>query len=162
MFCISQESEPAMPHLAISYTGNLDAETDMTLLCRSLAHALHLARDDAGQPVFQVERIRVLALAAPHYAVADGGVAGQAAATQAARDHAGDYAFVDLNLRMARGRSPATHRRIGDALLLLTKAHFQPLFAQRHIGITLQIDEGDEVFKARHSNLQALFPVQGA
>ena len=69
----------------------------------------------------------------------------------------GDYAFVYLNLRMAAGRSAATHKRVGDALLMATKSHFQPVFARRHIGVTLQIDEGNEVFDAKHSNLHPLF-----
>ena len=46
---------------------------------------------------------------------------------------------------------------MGDALLMATKAHFQPLFVRRHIGVTLQIDEGHEVFDAKHSNLHPLF-----
>jgi 5-carboxymethyl-2-hydroxymuconate isomerase len=58
---------------------------------------------------------------------------------------------------MAHGRTPATHKRVGDALLMATKAHFQPLFVRRHIGVTLQIDEGHEVFDAKHSNLHPLF-----
>lgn len=146
-----------MPHLVISYTGNLDSETDMTRLCRSLADTLRHAHDDAGLPVFPLGDTRVLAFPAPHYAIADGGEAGRAAGTHTGYGDAGDYAFVYLNLRMARGRSPATHKRVGDALLMATKAHFQPLFAQRYIGITLQIDEGDEVFDAKHSNLHPLF-----
>ncbi len=140
-----------MPHLVILYTANLDAETDMTALCRSLADTMLAAHDDAGQPVFPPGGTRVLAYPAPHYAVSDGGAAGRAAGGT------GDYAFVYLNLRMAQGRSPATHKRVGDALLMTTKAHFQPVFHARHIGVTLQIDEGDEVFDAKHSNLHPLF-----
>ena len=140
-----------MPHLVILYTANLDAETDMTALCRSLADTMLAAHDDAGQQVFPPGGTRVLAYPAPHYAVSDGGAAGRAAGG------AGDYAFVYLNLRMAQGRSPATHKRVGDALLMATKAHFQPVFHTRHIGVTLQIDEGDEVFDAKHSNLHPLF-----
>ena len=37
------------------------------------------------------------------------------------------------------------------------KAFFAPVMAQRHIGITLQIDVGPEVFDAKHSNLHPLF-----
>ena len=150
-----------MPHLVISYTGNLDGQTDMTALCRTLADTMRQARDDAGLAVFPVGGIRVLAFAAQHYAVADGGEAGRAADTHTGHGDPGDYAFVYLNLRMARGRSPATHKRVGDALLMVTKSHFQPLFAQRHIGITLQIDEGGEVFDAKHSNLHPLFGPAG-
>lgn len=149
-----------MPHLVILYTGNLDAETDMTALCRSLADTMLAAQDDTGHPVFPPGGTRVLAYPAPHYAVSDGGAAGRAAGPRPEGAHGdpGDYAFVYLNLRMARGRSPATHRRVGDALLMATKAHFQPVFARRYIGVTLQIDEGAEVFDAKHSNLHPLFP----
>ena len=131
-----------MPHLVILYTPNLEAETDMTALCRSLADTMLGVLDDAGEQVFPTGGTRVLAYPAAHYAVADG---------------IGDYAFVYLNLRVGRGRSGATQKRAGDALLMTTRTHFQPVFKQRHIGITLQIDEGPEVFDAKHSNLHLLF-----
>jgi 5-carboxymethyl-2-hydroxymuconate isomerase len=131
-----------MPHLVILYTANLDKETDMTALCRSLADTMLGVQDDSGAQVYPAGGTRVLAYPAPHYAVADGKA---------------DYAFVYLNLRMGKGRSKATQKRAGDALLMATKAHFQPIFMQRHIGITLQIDEGMEVFDGKHSNLHPLF-----
>lgn len=140
-----------MPHLVILYTGNLEQETDLTALCRSLADVMLALEDENGQPVFPTGGTRVLAYPAPHYAVADGGAAGQAAGGT------GDYAFVYLNLRMGRGRSPAVHKRVGDTLLMATKAHFASVFSQRHIGVTLQIDEGQEVFDAKHSNIHPLF-----
>ena len=73
-------------------------------------------------------------------------------------DGKGDYAFVYLNLRMAAGRSDAVKKRIGDALLAKVKQHFEPLFAKRHIGITLQIDEAPgQVYDGKHGNLHPLF-----
>lgn len=140
-----------MPHLVILYTANLEPETDLTALCRRLADVMLAQRDESDRPVFPPGGTRVLAYPAPHYAVADGGAAGRAAGGT------GDYAFVYLNLRMGRGRSSAVHKRVGDALLLATKTHFAPLFSRRHIGVTLQIDEGPEVFDAKHSNLHPLF-----
>jgi 5-carboxymethyl-2-hydroxymuconate isomerase len=131
-----------MPHLVILYTANLDKETDMTALCRSLADTMLDVQDDGGTQVYPTGGTRVLAYPAPHYAVADGKA---------------DYAFVYLNLRMGKGRSETTQQRAGDALLAATKAHFQPIFMQRHIGITLQIDEGKEVFDGKYSNLHPLF-----
>ena len=119
-----------MPHLVVLYTPNLDHETHMTVLCRALADAMLQTRDDDGKPVFPTGGTRVLAYPAAHYAVADG---------------------------KAHGRSAATHKRIGDALLMCAKAHFQPVFKERHIGLTFQIDEGHEVFDAKHSNLHPLF-----
>jgi 5-carboxymethyl-2-hydroxymuconate isomerase len=132
-----------MPHLVILYTGNLDQETDMTALCRELADTMVQQRDDTGEPVFPTGGVRVLAYPSPHYAVADGKQ---------------DYAFVYLNLRMGYGRSDATKTRAGDALMAKAKAYFDPLFAKRHLGITLQVDEGREVYNAKHSNIHPLFP----
>ena len=134
-----------MPHLTVEYSGNLERLTDMGALC----HALHTSMMASG--LFELGAIRVRARACPHYAVADGGVAGQAAGGT------GDYAFVYLNLRMGRGRSEATQQRAGQNLLDVAKAFFAPVMAQRHIGITLQIDVGPEVFDAKLSNLHPLF-----
>jgi 5-carboxymethyl-2-hydroxymuconate isomerase len=158
-----------MPHLVILYTGQLDAEVNMTPLCRQLADAMLTVQDEAGQQVFPTGGTRVLAYPAAHYAVADGGAAGRAAAasvpstvtsTDPGNDPStdpGDYAFVYLNLRMGRGRTEATQQRAGQALLSVVQAFFAPVMARRHIGITLQIDVGAEVFDAKHSNLHPLF-----
>ncbi len=148
-----------MPHLVILYTPNLERETDMTALCRALADTMLAVRDEDGKQVFPTGGTRVLAYPAAHCAVADGGAAGRAANTHtgAASGDPGDYAFVYLNLRMGRGRSGAVHKQVGAALLLTAKTHFETLFARRHLGITLQVDEGPEVFDAKHSNLHPLF-----
>ena len=140
-----------MPHLVILYTGQLDAEVRMGTLCRALADAMLTVQDESGQQVFPTGGTRVLAYPAPHYALADGGAAGHAVGGT------GDYAFVYLNLRMGRGRSEAIQQRAGQTLLAVAKAFFAPVMAQRHIGITLQIDVGPEVFDAKLSNLHPLF-----
>lgn len=132
-----------MPHLVILYTPNLDAATDMTALCRALADTMLAVKDEAGKQVFPTGGTRVLAYPATHYAVADGKQ---------------DYAFVYLNLRMAGGRSDATKKSAGDALLAVASAHFDPLMKERLIGITLQVDESPgQVYDGKHSNLHPLF-----
>ena len=132
-----------MPHLVILYTPNIEVETDMTALCRTLADIMLAQRDEAGKPVFPTGGTRVLAYPAAHYAVADGRA---------------DYAFVYLNLRMAAGRSGAIKTRAGGALLAGVRGHFDPIFSKRHLGITLQIDEGvGQVYDGKHSNLHPLF-----
>lgn len=140
-----------MPHLVIVYTGNLDKLTDMSTLCRSLADAMLTVKDEAGAQVFPTGGTRVLAYPAPHYAVADGGVAGRAAGGN------GDYAFMYLNLRMARGRSTATQQRAGEAVLAAVRERIDPLMEHHHIGVTVNVDEGMEVFDAKHSNIHPLF-----
>jgi 5-carboxymethyl-2-hydroxymuconate isomerase len=131
-----------MPHLIVLYSANLESETDMSALCRRLADAMLTVQDEQRQQVFPTGGVRVFAYPASHYAVADG---------------QRDYAFVYLNLRMGRGRTAAIKQRAGETLLAAAKAHFEPLFATRYIGLTLQVDEGQEVFDAKHSTIHTLF-----
>lgn len=132
-----------MPHLVILYTPNIEPETDMSALCRTLADTMLEQRDEDGKQVYPTGGTRVLAYPAAHYAVADGKA---------------DYAFVYLNLRMAAGRSATVKKHVGDALLDQVKRHFAPIFDKRHIGITLNIDESPgQVYDGKHSNLHPLF-----
>ena len=143
-----------MPHLVILYTPDLEAGNDglaMTALCRALADTLLAQRDEAGAPVFPPGGVRVLAYPAAHFAVADGGAAGIAAGSS------GDYGFIYLKLRMARGRSGEVQQAVGQALQACVQGFAAPLLASRHVGITLQIDEGAEVFDAKLSSLHPLF-----
>ena len=131
-----------MPHLVILYTSNLEKDVDMSGLCRRLADTMLELRDETDAQVFPTGGTRVLAYPAPHFAVADG---------------KRDYSFIYLNLRMGRGRSDAVRTRAGETLLATTKAELAALFERRLIGVTLQVDEGDESFGAKHSNIHPLF-----
>jgi 5-carboxymethyl-2-hydroxymuconate isomerase len=131
-----------MPHLVMLYTPQLDAECDFDRLCRRLADAMLSVRDESGAQVFPAGGTRVLAHAAAHHAVADG---------------SGDHAFMYFNLRMAKGRSAAVHQAIGETLSAVVREELGPLLAARPVGLTLQIDEGHEVFDAKLGNLHPLF-----
>lgn len=131
-----------MPHLVILYTANLDPDGDIGGLCRALADAMLEVRDELGRQVFPTGGVRVLAYPAAHHAVADG---------------RGDYAFAYLHLRMGRGRSEAVRRHTGEALGAVARRHLGPLMSRRPTGVTLQIDEGAEVFDFKHSTLHPLF-----
>jgi 5-carboxymethyl-2-hydroxymuconate isomerase len=131
-----------VPHLTILYTANLEPLSDMTALCRRLADTMLSIRDEAGQAVFPPGGVRVLAYPAAHSAVADG---------------KRDYSFAYLHLRMGRGRSERVKKQAGDALSATAREHFGALFEHRHVGLTLQIDEGAEVYDAKHSTIHPLF-----
>jgi len=131
-----------MPHLVLLYTPNLEAELDMTGLCRSLADAMLTVRDEAGAQVFPTGGTRVLAYPAAHYAVADS---------------SGDFGFCWLNLRMGRGRTEATQQAAGQAVLEAARAWFAPVLERRRVGLTLQVDVGAEVSDAKFGNLHPLF-----
>ncbi|HEY2399590.1 MAG TPA: 5-carboxymethyl-2-hydroxymuconate Delta-isomerase [Steroidobacteraceae bacterium] len=131
-----------MPHLVVLYTNNLETQTDMNALCRKLANAMPTVMDENSKQVLPTGGIRVLAYPAAHFAVADG---------------QRDYGFVYLNLRMGRGRSDASKKKAGETLLAVVQEHFAELLANRYIGVTFQIDEGQEVFDAKLSSIHPLF-----
>jgi 5-carboxymethyl-2-hydroxymuconate isomerase len=141
-----------MPHVVILYTGNLEARTEMSALCRKLADTMLTIRAEDGSQVFPTGGTRVFAYPAAHYAVADGGSAGVAAGGS------GDYGFIYINLRMGRGRSDEVKRAAGDALLACAQAHLAPVFAAGHVGLTVQVDESPgQVYDGKHSTLHPLF-----
>ena len=131
-----------MPHVVVQYTANLDPEANIGALCSTLAEVLVAQRDGKGGRVFPIGGTRVLAYPTPHFAVADG---------------AADRAFVYVNARIATGRERALVSAAGEAMMAAVREHFAPIFASRAIGITLQIDEGEPAFDAKHSTLHPLF-----
>ena len=136
-----------MPHLVLYYSSNLEPQVAFTPLCRALADCMVAAKDETAQNVFPTGGVRVLAYPAPHSAVSDG-----------TRDATlGKDAFVYLHLNMKAGRRAATHTIVGDALMDIVKAHLAAVFAKQHIGVTLQITEGAEVYDNRWSNIHPLY-----
>jgi len=131
-----------MPHVVVQYTANLEPEADIGALCSALAEVIVAQRDGAGGRLFPIGGTRVLAYPTRHFAVADG---------------APDRAFVYLNVRIAAGRERERVTAAGEAMMAVVRKHFASIFASRAVGITLQIDEGEPAFDAKHSTLHMLF-----
>jgi 5-carboxymethyl-2-hydroxymuconate isomerase len=141
-----------MPHLVILYSNNLDQRCDIKQLCRKLADTMLTIRDEEDLQVFPTGGTRVLAFPAPYYAIADGGAAARSAG------QSDDYAFAYLNLRMARGRTEATQKKAGDALMACAKECLGPVFTEQPFGLTFQIDVSPgQVYDGKHSSLHPLF-----
>ncbi|WP_419710524.1 5-carboxymethyl-2-hydroxymuconate isomerase [Pseudomonas sp. NFX224] len=132
-----------MPHLVLLYTPDLEQSTDIPSLCRALADTMLEQRDETGKAVFPTGGTRVLAYPAAHSAVADG---------------KGEYGFLYANLRMGAGRTSAVHKKVGDSLLEVLRAHLGEILLERPVGITLQIDESPgQVYDGKQSSLHPLF-----
>jgi len=58
---------------------------------------------------------------------------------------------------MARGRSPSVLEQVGRALEVCARDHLAPQLTRLHMGLTVQIDEGHEVFDGKTSTLHPLF-----
>ncbi|EJZ22789.1 5-carboxymethyl-2-hydroxymuconate isomerase, partial [Rhizobium sp. Pop5] len=79
-----------MPHLTIEYSANLDGRADIGALCEALLNTVL----ETG--LFEIGAVRVRALRADHYAIAD---------------RLAENAFVDLNFRIGKGRTAEEKKR---------------------------------------------------
>ena len=78
--------------------------------------------------LFEVGAVRVRALRADHYAIAD---------------RLPENGFVDLNLRIGKGRSAEEKKRTGEALFAAATTALAPLLETPHFALSLEIREID-------------------
>jgi 5-carboxymethyl-2-hydroxymuconate isomerase len=130
-----------MPHLTLDHSANLSASGDFDGLCRKLAACLVEQRAD-GRPVFPIGGVRVRAIAADAWCIADG---------------AADAAYVHAALKVAAGRAPETLRAAGDAVFGVMKAHFADAYERTGLALSLEIGEFSEAGTWKHNNLHARF-----
>ena len=127
-----------MPHLTVEYSANLAGRTDLDALCR----ALHTAMMASG--LFELGAVRVRALQADHYAVAD---------------LLPENAFAALTLRIGKGRLADDRKRAGDLIFRAATDSLAGLFTTPHFALTLEIIEIDPDFSwkknAIHPRLRA-------
>jgi len=113
-----------MPHLTMEYSANLEANADLTALCGAIHDAI------MGTGLFELGAVRVRALRAEHYAVAD---------------RVAQNAFLDMVFRIGVGRSEDDRKRTGEAIFAAATAFLAPLFATPHFALSLEIREIDPV-----------------
>lgn len=111
-----------MPHLTIEYSANLDGRVDLDALCAALLETVL----ETG--LFEVGAVRVRALRADHYAIAD---------------RLPENAFVDLSFRIGKGRSADEKKRAGEAIFATASSLLAPLFETPHFALSLEIREID-------------------
>ena len=111
-----------MPHLTIEYSANLDNRLDLGGLCSGLEDAM------LATGLFEIGAIRVRAIRCEHYAVAD---------------RLPENGFVDLSLRIGKGRSSEERKRAGEMIFAAAGALTAPLFSTPHFALSFEIREID-------------------
>lgn len=109
-----------MPHFTIEYSANLEEEVDFSAFCE----ALRAAAVETG--VFPLGGIRVRAVRCRDYAIADA---------------APENAFIDISLRMGRGRDLETRKRAGQAVFDAADAYLGALFDRRPLALSFEVRE---------------------
>jgi 5-carboxymethyl-2-hydroxymuconate isomerase len=112
-----------MPHIVIEHSANLDRHVDW----QSVFETARSAAAETG--VFPLGGIRIRTHRCEHVALADGDTA---------------HGFVDVTLKMGRGRDVETRRRAGDHIFGAVSRALDPAFAATTVALSLQIVEIDE------------------
>ena len=111
-----------MPHFHIDYSANLEDVLDMAALCENIRATA------AKIETFPIAGIRVRALRADHYAIADG---------------AGKHGFVDLSLRLRAGRSDAVKAEAIAQIFAALKEFAAPAMQTHSIALSAEIRDID-------------------
>jgi 5-carboxymethyl-2-hydroxymuconate isomerase len=123
-----------MPHLSIEYSANLDDSVDMAKLCAVAEQAI------LGTGLFELGAVRVRALRAEAYAIADG---------------LPENAFVDMSFRIGVGRSPGDKKACGEAIFAAVAEHLANLFETPHFALSLEIREIDPALSWKKNAMHA-------
>jgi len=127
-----------MPHFTLEYSSNLDGKVDMQQFCDTV----HQAMMRSG--LFELGAVRVRAIRCEAYSIAD---------------RLPQNAFVDMRLRMGTGRSAEDRERAGTAIFAAVSDFLQPLLAEPHFALSLEIREIDPILSwkrnAMHPRLRA-------
>src|SRR3546814_3850330 len=111
-----------MPHVTIEYSANLEQRLDIAALC---ATALEAA---ASTGVLELGATRVRAVRCDHYAIAE---------------RHRDNAFVDVSLRIGRGRSEEAQAATGKELWEALRAPCVTLFEPPSSALSLEFSALD-------------------
>lgn len=112
-----------MPHIVIEHSAGLDAHVDWPALCEAARKAA------AGTGIFPPGGIRVRTHRCDHATIADGDPT---------------HGFVDITLKIGRGRDRATKQRAGDHIFAAISRALEPAFAATTVALSMQIEEIDE------------------
>ncbi|WP_428674255.1 5-carboxymethyl-2-hydroxymuconate Delta-isomerase [Roseibium sp.] len=111
-----------MPHITLEYSANLEEGVDIQALCE------HLRAEAATIEAFPMPGLRVRALKAEHYSIADGDP---------------KHAFIDICVRLRAGRPMEVKRDATQRLFDAAKAFLAPVLAKRSLALSLEMRDID-------------------
>lgn len=122
-----------MPHLHIDYSANLDGLIDIAALCEAVRAAA------AEVEAFPTAGIRVRALRAEHYAIADGNPA---------------HGYVDLQIRVREGRPQEVKKAAVDHIFDAMKRVMSPALQTHPIALSAEIRDIDAVLSPKFGTIR--------
>ena len=111
-----------MPHIIADYSGNLDARLDMSAFCD------HLRAAASEIDALPTPGIRVRAIRAQHYAIADGNP---------------NHGYIDISVRLREGRSQEMKENIAQHLFDAARAFTADYMADQPLALSLEVRDID-------------------
>ena len=111
-----------MPHIQIEYSGNIEDGADIAGLCNALRKAAIEVES------FPLPGIRVRAIRADHYSIADGNPG---------------HGFIDISLRLRGGRSSDEKMAATSRLFEAAKSHLAPYMADHSLALSFELRDID-------------------
>jgi len=111
-----------MPHIIIDYSANLEGPADIGGLCEVMRCAA------AALDAFPMTGVRVRAIRADHYAIADGDP---------------EYGYIDISVRLRQGRAQAVKEAATAVLFAAARNHLAEVIAARPMLLSLEMRDID-------------------
>ncbi|WP_404454547.1 5-carboxymethyl-2-hydroxymuconate Delta-isomerase [Virgibacillus necropolis] len=123
-----------MPHVTVEYTDNIENEANIGAFLKKINESL-ISEGDTFTP----GAIRSRAIKLTEYFVADG--TGE------------DDAFVHVTMKIAPGRTAEVKKAACDHLFEMMQAHFNELFENRYLALSLELFEFGEGGTYKQNNI---------
>lgn len=122
-----------MPHLIIDYSANLEDAVDIAGLC----NALRVAATQLD--VFPAAGVRVRAVPAPHYSIADGNPA---------------HGYIDISVRLRAGRAFEAKEVATQALFKVAQDFIAPVMARQPIALSFEMRDIDPALSPKTGSIR--------
>nr|WP_319386543.1 5-carboxymethyl-2-hydroxymuconate Delta-isomerase [uncultured Roseibium sp.] len=123
-----------MPHISIEYSANLEQRTDIQALCDVLRS------EAAGIEAFPTPGIRVRALRADHFSIADGDP---------------KHAFVDISVRLRAGRPDDVKKDAANRLFDAAQVFLKPVLETSSLALSLEMRDIDPDLSPKTGSIRA-------
>ena len=127
-----------MPNIVVEYSADIAADADIPGLLKTIAQTVI----EVGQGAFPLAAVRVRAYRADDYVIGDGDPS---------------YAFVNINVRVARGRPEEDKVRTFDAVWTAVKAHLGPADRRWTLAIAMDVEEFGDRLAYKQNRLHEKF-----
>ena len=122
-----------MPHLMIDYSVNVETDVDIGALCDTL-------RDVAASiDAFPLAGVKVRAVRADHYAIADGNP---------------EHGFIDISVRIREGRDMETKQNAAQKIFEAANEFVADVMQRRSLALSLELRDIDAALSPKSGSIR--------